>query len=216
MSTDIFLRAHTVPPPKRKRRRPIKLVPTWPKYVLVFDVETTTDTAQTPIFGAYRHCELLGDSYQCVEEGLFFPDDALTTDRRVLEEYVRREHPELGVKSFPPKLRLTLHSRAQFIEQCFWKCVQQGGMIVGFNLPFDLSRLAVEWSPSRNRGWSLVMSLRRSRKTGRLEANPHRPRVRVTAKDARSSLYFADTPTEPRRMAGRTLSRRAHVSGGAA
>ena len=197
MTTDIFLRAHTVAPAKRKRRKPVDIIPKWPKSVLVFDTETTTDTSQTLTFGAYRRCELVGDSYKCVEEGLFYPDDASADDRRLLEDYVGRERPDIGVKSFPPKLALTLHSRALFIEKCFWKCVQGRGMIVGFNLPFDLSRLAVEWSASRNRGWSLVLSLRRSRKTGRLEPNPHRPRVRITAKDSRSAFFSLTRPHDP-------------------
>ena len=195
MNTDIFLRAHTVPPPKR--RKPIDIVPKWPKHVLVFDTETTTDTSQTPIFGAYRLCELVGDSYQSVVEGLFYPDDAPAAVRRTLEAYVQRVTPDIDVKSFPPRLQMTLHSRALFIERCFWKTIQRGGLIVGVNLPFDLSRLAVEWSPSRNRGWSLVMSLRKSRKTGRLEANPHRPRVRITAKDARSAFIALTRPQNP-------------------
>jgi hypothetical protein len=163
----------------------------------VFDTETTTDTSQALTFGAYRRCELVNGSYQCAEEGLFFPDDAPISTRRVLEAYVQREYPDIAVKSFPPTLRLVLQSRAQFIEKTFWKCVKHSGMIVGFNLPFDLSRLTVKWSPSRNRGWSLVMSLRRSRKTGRLEPNPHRPRVRITAKDSRSAFISLTRPQNP-------------------
>ena len=77
MRNDIFLRAHTVPLPRRKRsHRTRKNVPKWPEWVLVFDTETTTDTSQTPTFGAYRYCQLVGDAYECVEEGLFYPNDA--------------------------------------------------------------------------------------------------------------------------------------------
>lgn len=194
---DIFLRAHTVAPMRKRRRKRIDAASRWPHSVLVLDTETTIDTRQTLTFGAYRRCELVGDTYKCVEEGLFYGDDASAEDRRVLEEYVRRQHPDLGVKSFPPKLTLPLYSRAAFVEKCLWKCVQAGGMIIGFNLPFDLSRLAVEWSTARNRGWSLVLSLRRSRKTGRLEPNPHRPRIRITAKDSRSAFISLTRPQNP-------------------
>src|SRR5689334_1361688 len=155
MSTDIFLRAHTVPPAKRKhhsKRERTSVVRRWPKTVLVFDTETTTDTSQSLTFGAFRRCELVGDEYRCVEEGLFHADDAPPDDRRILTDYASCEHAEPGIKAFPPKLTLALLSRSAFVEKCFWKCVQSGGMIVGFNLPFDLSRLAVEWHPSRNRG----------------------------------------------------------------
>jgi hypothetical protein len=165
--------------------------------VLVFDTETTTNTSQSLTFGAFRRCELVGDEYRCVEEGLLHADHAPSKDRRILTDYAGREHAELGIKAFPPKLTLAVLSRATFVEKYFWKCLQSGGMVVGFNLPFDLSRLAVEWRPSRNRGWSLVLSLRRSRKTGAWEANPHRPRVRITAKDSHSAFLSLAMPANP-------------------
>src|SRR5215472_14805185 len=61
-------------------------------------------------------------------------------------------------------------------------------MIVGFNLPFDLSRLAVDWAKADNGGWSLTLSQRISKKTGLVESNPCRPRVRITAKDSKSAF----------------------------
>ena len=198
MTTDIYLRAHTVPPSKRKKRRqPTNTVPKWPKCVPVFDTETTTDTSQTPTFGAFRRCELDRRFVSVRRRGPVLPGRRVGIFSACSGEHVNRAHPEIDVKSFPPKLRLVLHSRAQFIERSFWRCVRDAGMIVGFNLPFDLSRIAVEWSPSRNRGWSFVVSLRRSRKTGALEPNPHRPRVRVTAKDSRSAFISLTRPQNP-------------------
>ena len=163
----------------------------------MFDTETTIDTRQELTFGAYRRCELVGDAYVCAEEGLFYADDASAEDRRLLDAYVRREDADVRTKSFPSRLRLKLYSRSTFIEKRFWKSVQAGEMIVGFNLPFDLSRLAVDWRTARNRGWSLILSLRRSRKTGRLEPNPHRPRIRVTARNSRAAFMSLTRPQRP-------------------
>jgi hypothetical protein len=164
---------------------------------LVFDTETTTDTAQTLTFGAFRCCVLRDDEYRCVEEGLFYADDASQQEKHVLDQYAGHEHADLGVKSFPPKLTIGVHSRAAFVEKYFWRIIKAGGLIVGFNLPFDLSRLAMEWHPSRQRGWSLVLSLRKSRKTDRWEPNPHRPRVRITAKDSHSAFLSLAMPHDP-------------------
>ena len=200
MRNDIYLRAHTVPPAKVRRQRGgpgTGSVERWPRAALVFDTETTTDTSQSLTFGAFRCCLLVGNEYRCIEEGLFYGDDAPAHDREVLREYVRREHADLGMTAFPPKFRLSLLSRSEFIERHVWRTIQSGGLIVGFNLPFDLSRLAVQWSTSHNRGWSLALSLRKSRKTGAMEPNPHRPRVRITAKDSHSAFISLAMPHDP-------------------
>src|SRR5262249_39829515 len=69
--------------------------------------------------------------------------------------------------------------------------------IVGFNLPFDLSRIAVDWREADNNAWSLILSLRRSRKTGKMEPNPHRPRIRITSKDSKSEFIALTRPQNP-------------------
>src|SRR6266508_6881189 len=116
MRNDIYLRAHAVPPAKVRRERQGRgSVERWPRAALVFDTETTTDTSQSLTFGAFRCCLLVGNEYRCIEEGLFHGDDAPAHDREVLREYVRCEHADLGVTAFPPKFRLSLLSRSEFI-----------------------------------------------------------------------------------------------------
>jgi len=177
MNHDIFLRAHTVAPEKR----PPKPVTgrKWPTRVLVFDTETTIDTRQDLTFGVYRLCELIDGVYRCSEEGFLHADELDGRQHKVIEAYVKHEFADIDVKSFPPKLKLKLWRRAEFIEKVFWKAVKDTRLIVGFNLPFDLSRLAVGWAKADNGGWSLILSQRRSRKTGKVEPNPERPRVRL-------------------------------------
>ncbi|MFI5109045.1 MAG: hypothetical protein ACHP78_09395 [Terriglobales bacterium] len=192
MHQDIFLRAHTVAP--RKPWQEPEKVPTWPDRVLVFDTETTIDTRQELTFGAYRVCQLVDGNYLCSEEGLFHADDLDAGQRRILKTYVGSELASIGVKSFPPKLDLKLYRRSKFVEKVFWKAVRDGGMVLGLNLPFDLSRLAVGWARARRGGWSLIFSERRSRKTGKMEPNRNKPRVRVNA--AFISLIRPEHPEE--------------------
>jgi hypothetical protein len=185
---DIFVRAHTVVPEKKPPQRPAPAK--WPDEVLVFDTETTLDTIQRLTFGAYRRCKLGPAGYECVEEGVFYADDLDTQQREVLERYVNdpRTLPGIEVKMFPPQMRLKLYSRSEFVERVFWKAIRKGAMVVGFNLPFDLSRLAVKSCAADNGGWSFVLSLRKNRKTAAMEPNPERPRVVIKAKDSRAAF----------------------------
>lgn len=131
------------------------------------------------MFGIYRLCNLIEGKYLCCEEGIFHKANIRKPEQKIVEAYAKSKFAEIDVKSFPPKLDLRIYPRWQFVERIFWKTLVAGGMIVGLNLPFDLSRLALNWSPARNAGWSFIMSERRSRKTGKWEPNPNRPRIRI-------------------------------------
>jgi hypothetical protein len=190
VNQDIFFRAHTVVP--EKNRKDGYIPRKWPEYALIFDTETSTDTSQSLTFGAYRFCrQTSAAQYLCLEEGLFHPDDANSRSVGIMQDYIKHNTPE-NPKDGPDKLKL--YSHADFVEKVLWEAIQAGAMIVGFNLPFDLSRIAVDWCKARNGGWSLILSMRRSRKTGNIEANPDRPRVRVTSKDSKSAFIALMRP----------------------
>lgn len=208
---EIFVRAHTVVPgkPTRDRASPAK----WPDEVLIFDTETTIDTAQKLNFGFFRRCKLGRTGYQCVEEGLFYADDIDAAQQEVLKCFVADplNLPQLDIKKFPPPMRLNLYNRSAFVERVFWKVIRRGAMIVGFNLPYDLSRLSVKSGPSDDGGWSLVLSMRESRKTGEIEINIERPRVVVTSKGGKltfMSLKDIYRPSEWPPEGGRFLDLR--------
>src|SRR5437879_13790916 len=95
-------------------------------------------------------------NYICREEGLFHSDDLDTAQLEVLRKYIRNENRK-KIGNQRPKLKL--YSRSAFVEKVMYTAIQAGAAIVAFNLPFDLSRLAVEYRVARSagkRGWSFV------------------------------------------------------------
>jgi hypothetical protein len=107
--------------------------PITPEWVLVFDTETTPDEAQRLRFGVYQ----LLQKGQLRQHGLFY-DDVKPAELEAL----KIEAPKHGcvepitVSDFVHKIFLPTAFRA-------------GGLVVGFNLPFDLSRLAIRHEAAR-------------------------------------------------------------------
>ena len=111
------------PPP-----RSVQGLPEPSEWVLIFDTETTTDPTQRLRFGTYqvRRKGVLRDS------GIFYDTEALAdADVETLQEYSSRH-------------RLSCMPVAAFIEDIFIRIgYELNAAIVGFNLPFDISRLAI-------------------------------------------------------------------------
>jgi hypothetical protein len=208
---DIFVRAHAPLSQRSDWRR--KLPEKWPKFALIFDTETTLDPTQKLTFGCFRRCELVGETYRCIEEGLFHADATNTADLKLLEQYVGDPARVPNTQRFPPQIKLRLMTRTFFIDYVFWRAVRRGDLIVGFNLPFDLSRLAIRYADAKKGGWSLVLSLRKSRNTGQMEVNPERPRIVITALNSKmafirlsSNRHRDEWPNDPRFLDLRTTT----------
>jgi hypothetical protein len=198
----MFLRAHTVGIKSTKRigkNRSSTLQPDttasepkWPEYALVFDTETTIDERQALNFGFYRFCRHDGNGiYFAIEEGLFYADELLLTSpgaMSLLKHYIA-SHPAETPEGYPAKLRL--RSRNEFIERVFWRAIEgASAVVVSFNLPFDLTRVALDCRPARrlNEGWSLVMSQDNDPETGLLRDNPFRHRIKLRPKDSKAAF----------------------------
>jgi hypothetical protein len=208
---DIFVRAHAPLPSKEPWRR--FDTATWPQDVLIFDTETTTDSTQALTFGCFRRYAFKRTEYCCSEEGLFFADNLGRVGRKVLERYVRNPLNVPTTETYPPQLKLKLLSRNVFLRQFFWGAVRRGDLIVGFNLPFDLSRLAVKFANAQRGGWSLALSERKSRKTGQTEIDIERPRIIITSINSKTAFFKLSSkwrpeewPNEPRFLDLRTLT----------
>jgi hypothetical protein len=186
----ISLRAYVTDINAKSRGRSNWTPPPASKWTLVFDTETTTDPSQRLRFGCYqlRKGEVLD------EAGLFFDPDVLTEDeRRTLE-------------TFAASHSLKCMTHTEFVEEIFFKRgYELRATIVGFNLPFDISRLALGWVPARGKmrgGFSLKMS-----------EKWWRPRVQIKHLSGRAAFIQFTSPTKrndnPRdRREGRRIVRR--------
>ena len=150
--------------------------------MFVFDTETRTDASQRLTFGSYRFFR--GSELQ--EEGLFYADDLPLKDRRTLERYVVAQHKR-ALRS--RELPLLLLSRRNFLKK-FYKAVYKGrALLVGFNLPFDLSRIAIASRSARGRfagGFSLA--LWSYIKNGIERPDNHRPSIGIKHIDSKRAL----------------------------
>jgi hypothetical protein len=135
-SLAIAVRVYPNPPEAVRSARQQK---SWrrPDAMLVFDTETRIDATQRLTFGSYRFIV----AGRCLEEALFYGDDLPTNDRGVLERYVAAP-PNVGTPDNHAR-KLPLLTRREFLEK-FYRAVYKGRcLLVGFNLPFDLSRVVV-------------------------------------------------------------------------
>ena len=189
---DIFLRAYAVMADKKEKRKRNSHAgddPKWPEHALVFDTETRITADQSLTFGVYRLCKLVDDSYAVTEEGIFYADDLPAKDRKVLHNYVHTAVSD--VASFPP--RFPLYSRSEFMKRVFWPAIKyKGALVVGFNLPFDLARLALDWSRGEKDEWSLTMS---QYPDG--AENRNYPRITIQPIDSKKAFIKLATPWKP-------------------
>jgi hypothetical protein len=153
-----------------------------PNAIFVFDTETRTDASQRLTLGSYRF--FVGNELR--EEVLFYADDLPVKDRKTLERYVAAQNKQALRTGEVPLLLLT---RRKFLTK-FYKAVYKGrALLVGFNLPFDLSRIAFASRSARGRfvgGFSLA--LWSYIKKGIERPDNHRPSLGIKHIDSKRAL----------------------------
>src|SRR5574341_394255 len=175
----------------------------WPDEVLILDTETTTDPTQRFVFGSYYHAIWLdGPQLVVIEEGIVYADDLPQPDAAgltVLQQYVtvhkralsRADARALDQLRQRPRERLRLLSQRDFLQTVFWKLAFKGrAVVVGFNLPFDLSRLARGVGEARGRsrgGFSFPFFTYQDAK-GRTRENLYRPRLIIQHVDSKRAF----------------------------
>src|SRR5260370_11529648 len=155
--TPIFVRVHTrVTNEKARKDGDRKPRDKWANFALVFDCETTTDIRQDLNFLWWRFCELKDGIYVCQQEGLVYADTLEPKAISLIHDFARTQRAD--VESGCPE-QILVQSRTKFVDGGFWQAIQAGAVIVCFNAPFDLSRLALEYreAQSKNTGWSVVL-----------------------------------------------------------
>jgi hypothetical protein len=188
---DIYVRSHTVQLDKKQGKgtpQNLESQPKWPDYALVFDCESRVTADQSLTFGFWRFSELRNGVYLPLEEGILHDRALSTKEFELLRKYSRTTSPET-VEDGCNRLRLYSHSK--FIQETLRMAIQAKALIVGFNLPFDLSRLAVDWENAENGGWSLILSQWRNPKTGLLQANKFFPRVVIRALNSKTAIIHS-------------------------
>jgi DNA polymerase III epsilon subunit-like protein len=154
-----------------------------PDSMFVFDTETRTDATQSLIFGCYRFIQ----KGHCLEEGLFYADNISDDEQVQLQNYVS-VHNSNGTLGNNTKLLLL--TRNEFLEKIFRAVYKGRCLLVGFNLPFDLSRVASEATFARGRfkgGFSLGLSSYVD-DNGDSRRNQFRPRVGIKHIDSKRAL----------------------------
>jgi hypothetical protein len=153
------------------------------RWTVVFDTETGVDAAQQIRFGAYQIRE--GDRLH--EAGIFYDDGNLTPDETHL------------LHSIAVELGLKVRSTFEFIEDLLFKYgYDREGTIVGFNVPFDISRIAIRHESARRSmkgGFTFIMS-----------EYPWRPRIQIKHLNSRAALMRFTIPGKQR--CGRGMRRR--------
>ncbi len=156
------------------------------KWVLIFDTETHTDAAQHLRFGSFQ----VRKGEELREAGLFYDPESLSGQELELLEHYAASH---GYALYPV---------ADFMEEIFFKIgYELRATIVGLNLPFDISRLAIGHQPARGKtmrgGFSFKLSLRW-----------YRPRVQVKHLSQRVALIQFTMPAQQQYSRGQ---RRRHI-----
>jgi hypothetical protein len=176
----------TTPPPANPQRRMRRSDPRWPKIVLVFDTETTTDETQRLISGSFRTLKWnRSGGLNLISEGLFYADDLAAWNPAALAV----------LQAYAAAHSVPLMSRRAFMDNVFRRvAIDSRGLVVGFNLPFDLSRLAIDAGEARGRfhgGFSLTL-WEYEKAPGQWLPHPFRPRVCVKSLDSkRAFIGFA-------------------------
>ena len=133
-------------------------------WTLIFDCETTTHPGQALRFGAYQ----FRNGGDLDEAGIFYDPDGVTAD----ELLTLRDHAAFHGLKF--------RTREAFVDEVFFaRAYQLRATIVGFNLPFDISRLAIRHATARNPVEGLTAAMR-CEFTFKLTMQKIYPAVRIT------------------------------------
>jgi hypothetical protein len=185
---DVAVRAWAVPDylskPPTGGRATTWVDPGPSRWSLTFDTETLTDLSQRLRIGAYQIRQ--GDRLR--REGLFYDAEAITdSELQVIAAYAEAHG-------------LELLDRARFVDQVFFPITyKRRGLLVGFNLPYDLARLAVAHataraghaSQPRRRSPSKAM---RGGFTFKLSENPFWPRIQIKRVGTSAAFIRFATP----------------------
>jgi hypothetical protein len=191
---DIYVRAHTRPMNQVQKKTYLRRdPPKWEDHALIFDCETRITADQTLTFGFWRFCELRDGRFVALEEGIILNDSGGLSDKEIkaISEFAKRNKAETADDGCD---RIRVYSRSKFIREVLGLAIQAKAFIVCFNAGFDFSRIAVNWTPAKNGGWSLIFSQWRDPETGKLKPLKFFPRIVIKALNSKTSIIHSTRP----------------------
>ena len=151
---------------------------------LIFDTETTTDGAQNLRFGTYQ----VRHEAELKESGIFYNQEEMKSDD------VNK------IKKYCASHQLTCRTVSDFVDEIFYLIgYQYRGTIIGFNLPFDISRLAIEHSSARSTRYNKIM---RGGFSFKLTEHPDFQRVQIKHISSRDAFIQFTAPRGQRNTRG--------------
>jgi len=163
-----------------------------PEGMLVIDNETGPNAARKQLIGSYRF--IVGR--ECLEEEGLFYDGLPKAELRLLRDYVARCPAETVAGGVT---RLRLLTRREFLQLFCNLAYKARFLVVGFNLPLHLSRLAFDSAPARGffaGGFSLGLWTYTD-KRGRERPNGFRPRICIKCIDQKRALIAFTARNSP-------------------
>jgi len=173
---DLYFRAHTIPV-KLKEERWTGRRAKEPKHALIFRCATTADERQDLRFGTYICGELKGLSWAAKEIGLFYRGDH-PEEFRVFQRFIKGSAYDLGTVE-------------DFRRKVFLKYLKAGALIVAYDAPFEISRIAVKWNKSlkTRRAFSFYFRLFTDKRTGKTRPSGYEPGLSIQSLDASKAIY---------------------------
>ncbi len=173
---DLYFRAYTIAQGaeiEEQRHGPVKQQ----EHALIFHCATSSDERKELLFGAYICAQVKEAQFVANEIGLFHRDGH-PEETRVLERFVKGSNFELGTVE-------------QFRRRAFLKYLKASGLIVAYDAPSEISRIAVKWNKStkQRHAFSFYFRLFRDKRTGQLRSSGFEPGLSIESLDAAKAIY---------------------------
>jgi transcriptional regulator with XRE-family HTH domain len=171
-----------------------------------FDPARWPPEAQALFFGRLHLYERDGEAWQKTSEILFYPDDLPSSALSELERIYRQDTRRMGdgrEAADKPGVTVELVPLTSFRQRFFDECVRRPCLIVGFNLAFDLARIADGATrASRGRyGGGFGLIIWRDPKTGK-PSKTH-PRILVRLDDNGHAQLAFSSSRVPEKTSGK-------------
>jgi hypothetical protein len=174
---DLYFRAHTIPVEKQEEEHGTDSRVSTPDHVLIFHCLTTRDEKQYLLLGAYICARLLDGKYVIEEIGLFCRDGH-PEELRLLQRFAKGSIFEVGTVE-------------DFRRKIFLKYLKAGALIVAYDAPAQISRIAVRWNKSlkKRRAVSFYFREFRDKRTGKVRPSGYEPGLSIESLDASKAIY---------------------------